>query len=331
MATLGLALFAVLLYATYLAYTAPDAPPEPRAEIPPRMALPPAPVAAGVDSSAHAVDPLSLQARADVLAGQTPERRNQLLVVDSFLLIAGRYPDAEEQRRWLLPGGPVTKVLLDLRRSGQSDETIGRFIAGSLLEGSARSVPLIAAPAGTDADGAAQIGAMIARAVRTTPDDPVQLSRRYGLASSGATPENHLTRMLEELSPARSISAHRPAPDALLELEVEGMRAALREGNLVVVSGADAATNGRLILVAGFDARGDFLVRDPLRRLPERTGAVRLKAFLARPGLAGADGTPGTWFAVPLRGTSVARSERSALCWIRALEGEPLTGDCTPE
>jgi len=306
-ATLGFAVAGVLLYGAYLLYfQEPQIAPEPA-----RRPAPLRPVSGGraVLSSGGRED-LSAQEKKAILASQSAEKRNQIIVVDAYLQILGRYPNAREQAAWLPLDSPGGKTLAELRRSGQDDEVIARHVTGQLLESAASArFPRLGKPLrpGSVGDDAGSIAALLARAFGAdlgVGDEAArvrQLERTYGLPADGTTPLDSLTAMLRDLSASSDVTEHFIEERTPLEVELEAIRAVLRHGRLVVISGADSSTHGRLVLAVGFDAQGNLLVRDPQGRMPERVGTPMLKAFLTRPGLVGAQGTPGLWIELPAR------------------------------
>ncbi|MDQ3265753.1 MAG: hypothetical protein M3Y59_19215 [Myxococcota bacterium] len=306
-ATLGFAVAGLLLYAAYLLYfqEPPVAPP------PPRRASAVRPTLGGrAVISSGGPGELSAQDRQALLASQSAHKRNQILVVDAYLQILGRYPNAREQAAWLPIDSPAAKTLAQLRKSGQDDEVISRHISGQLLESAASArFPSLRKVARADSTGddAGVIAALLARALGAdlgTGDEGTlirQLQRTYGLAEDEPTPLASVTAMLRDLTGSSDVTEHFLEEGTPLEVEVEAIRTVLRTGRLVVISGADAPTHGRLVLAVGHDAQGTILVRDPRGRMPERAGTSMLKAFLTRPGLVGAAGTPGLWIELPAR------------------------------
>ncbi len=306
-ATLGFAVAGLLLYAAYLLYfQEPAAPPAP-----PRPAPSTRPISGGrAVISSGGPDERTAQDRKAILASQSAQKRNQILVVDAYLQILGRYPNAREQAAWLPPDSPGGKTLAELRKSGQDDEVIARHISGQLLESAASArFPSLrrAAPADGMGDDAGAIAALLARALGAdlgVGDDTAlirQLQRTYGLTEGQTTPIPSLTAVLRDLTGSSDVTEHFLEEGTPLEVEVEAIRTVLRTGRLVVISGADAPTHGRLVLAVGHDAQGNILVRDPRGRMPERVGTPMLKAFLTRPGLVGAQGSPGLWIELPAR------------------------------
>jgi len=315
-ATLGFLIAAGALYATSLVYlkAAPAAVAE-KPKAAPRASLRPAVTVSAPETSPAAEPPVD-PGRQALLASQPDAKRNQILVVDLFLQILGRYPNAQEQAQWLPPESPGARRLLEMRRRGDSDAAIANHIAGSLLELSAKSgrFPLIQVPRSGKAwerveppgDGAAYLGAMLARGLGVETAAQLQdaaLVRRvadeYRLPLDGEAPLEAVEAMLRDLAASSDVVDHLRDEGTSPEVELDAIRNALRLGRLVVVNGADSRTHSRDVLFVGFDGEGNFLSRDPTSRMPPRWSAAALKAFMSKPGLE--DAAPGFWIELPGR------------------------------
>lgn len=236
-----------------------------------------------------------------LLGSQSEQKRNQILVVDLFHEIIGRYPNLREQRLWFDVGSPANQSIQQMRRKGASDAEIANYIAGILMESSEHKgkMPLIKWPAAQLkrpsmdlSDGAAVVGAMVARTVGYRDDIPrandvqlvEQLAKDFGLDRPSDRTLYPMTRMLQTISASSDVNEHFLDDDTSLDVELEAMRVALRRGKLLVLFGSDAPGVYRFIAVSAFDGRGEFVVRDPLGRLPEKLSPVALAAFLVKPG-----------------------------------------------
>jgi hypothetical protein len=245
-----------------------------------------------------------------LLSNQSEQKRNQILVVDLFHEILARYPNLKEQSLWFDVSSPANQALQQMRRRGASDAEIANYIAGLLMESPERKgqMPVIRWPLnqlkrpGMDlSDGAAVVGAMLARAVGYRDEVPrasdaqlvETLAKEFGLDKPSDRSLYPVQRMMQAVSGSSDVNEHFLDADTNLHadtnLEVEAMKVALRRGRLLVLFGSDAPLSYRFIAVAAFDARGDFLVRDPFGRLPERLSPVALLAFLLKPGKSARD------------------------------------------
>src|SRR5262249_12761619 len=70
----------------------------------------------------------------ELLAGQSETKRNQMLVVDLYLQVMGRYPNSKEQKSWFDPAAHLQIELRSLRLIGEEDVGVANFIAGTLME-----------------------------------------------------------------------------------------------------------------------------------------------------------------------------------------------------
>jgi hypothetical protein len=175
--------------------------------------------------------------------------------------------------------------------------------------------------AGREGDGAVVVGALFARAVKYLPaardaDDATlvkTLRARYGLSSGQVTSVKAMTMLLRAASDSTDVGEHWLEAGAPLGVELDAIRTSLRSGRVVVVRGHEpgAGDGGpgpppqpRWVLVAGFDSRGAFLLRDPRGSLAERTEPEGLAAFLrGAPGAAdaGVAVSGGVWLDAPSR------------------------------
>jgi len=243
----------------------------------------------------------------ELLAGQSETKRNQMLVVDLYLQVTGRYPTTKELKTWLDPEAPLQLKLRSLRLVGEEDVGVANFIAGTLMEAPvyrqrfpAPAEALLAeAKAG---DGAAVVGALFARAIGALPeakgDDATLLKAlraRFGLTPSQVTSAKVMTELLRMASESTDVGEHWLEPGEPLAVELDAIRTSLRSGRVVVARGHDPSP--RWVLVAGFDASGAFLVRDPRGGMGEKTEPEQLLAFLrGSPGDAGTVvATGGVW------------------------------------
>ncbi|MFN0062421.1 MAG: hypothetical protein ACKVPX_07875 [Myxococcaceae bacterium] len=249
------------------------------------------------------------------LTGQSEQKRNQILVVDLFHEILGRYPNFREQRLWFELGSPANQALQQMRRAGRSEAELANYVAGMLMDGPEHQgrVPAIADPAGMrrnpsspdPSDGAAVVGAMLARAVGYGAEIPrakdAELVRRLNDKFKLAERERNLepmTRMMRDISGSSDVGEHFLDDTSDLKVEATGIQVALRRGRLIAVNGSDVPGRARYIAVVGFDGKGDFIVRDPTGRLPSKISSIVLMAFLQKPGASPQEGK-GFWLDMP--------------------------------
>ena len=221
----------------------------------------------------------------ELLAGQSETKRNQMLVVDLHLQVIGRYPTTKELKSWLDPEAPLQLKLRSLRLIGEEDVGVANFIAGTLMETPAYRQRFPALPEEKAGDGAAVVGALLARAVGALPeargDDAALLKAlraRFGLSPSQVTSAKVMTEVLRTASESTDVGEHWLEPGAPVAVELDAIRTSLRSGRAVVARGHDPSP--RWVLVAGFDASGAFLVRDPHGVMGEKTEPEKLLAFM---------------------------------------------------
>ena len=180
---------------------------------------------------------------------------------------------------------------------------MANYVAGSLLASSERQdqIPYISqiSPSGVE-DPNAWVGgsyycgptsaAMIARAVgyrsdipRSQDDDLIQhLADTYPTGGAKIsellqTPVGAMTEMLQGVTGA-PVGVHgMPGSDADAVAE---MKAALREGRILVANGNFPGAAGHYIVVSGFDKDGDFIVKDPYGWVPAKCPPEELTGFL---------------------------------------------------
>jgi hypothetical protein len=279
---------------------------------------------AGTKPQAQAAPPGAM-ATPELLAGQSETKRNQMLVVDLYLQVAGRYPTAKERSSWFDAEAPLWLKLRSLRLVGEEDVGVANFIAGTLMEAPAYR-QRFPAPSETlmaqarTGDGAAAVGAMFARQVGALPEargDEAALLRamriRFGLSVAAVTPEKSMANLLREASDSTDVGEHWLEPGAPVDLELDAIRTSLRNGRAVVARGHDPEP--RWVLVAGFDAEGAFLVRDPRGAMGEKTAPEQLLGFLrgaAGPADAGVAVAGGVWLDVPARPLPAAAAGTAA-------------------
>src|SRR5262245_14779283 len=176
----------------------------------------------------------------ELLAGQSETKRNQMLVVDLFLQIAGRYPNGKEQKAWFDPSTPLHQKLRGLRLIGEEDVGVANYIAGTLMEapGYRQRFPappeaLLTAFAG--GDGAAVVGALFARATGYLPETHGEegalvrsLQARFGVSSSQVTQAKAMTALLRAASDSTDVGEHWLEAGAPTAMEVDAIRTSLR-------------------------------------------------------------------------------------------------------
>jgi hypothetical protein len=249
----------------------------------------------------------------ELLAGQSETKRNEMLVVDLYLQVTGRYPSSRELKTWLDPEAPLQLKLRSLRLIGEEDVGVANFIAGTLMEAPAYRRRFPAPPGSLLAeakfgDGAAVVGALFARAIGALPeakgDDATLLKAlraRFGLSPSQVTSAKVMTELLRTASESTDVGEHWLEPGEPLAVELDAVRTSLRSGRVVLARGHDPLP--RWVLVAGFDSAGAFLVRDPRGTMGEKTDPEQLMAFLrGAPGDAGTVVAAGVvWLDVPAK------------------------------
>jgi len=237
-----------------------------------------------------------------LLSKQPLAKRRQILVVDLFLQLLGRYPNVHEQLEWLEDtqrARQVDKMLSD----GRAEGDVANFVAASVMDSKEYSerVPEIRqdAPQGRPrawmgalpAYGAPTVAAMVARAVHYRDD----LTRKQDATlvetlAKGADalgqvhhPAALMTALLRTVSGSTDVGEHWTADQKDDAVEVAAMRTLLRNGRYLVASGLDEDLTRRFVLIFGFAPDGAFLVRDPAGVLPERVSPTRIMALLRRP------------------------------------------------
>lgn len=236
------------------------------------------------------------------LANQPVEKRRQILIVDLFLQLLGRYPNVHEQLEWL-EDTPRSRAVDAKLAKGVPEGDVANYVAAAVMDSKEYRdrIPEIRQdkPSGRPAAwlgalpayGAPTVAAMIARAIHYRDD----LSRKHDAAlierlakDSDALGKAHhpaalMTELLRTVSGSTDVGEHWTADQKEDAVEVAAMRTLLRNGRYLVASGLDAEGQRRFLLLFGFAPDGAFLVRDPTGAFPERVSPTRILALLRRP------------------------------------------------
>ncbi|HYV47090.1 MAG TPA: C39 family peptidase [Myxococcaceae bacterium] len=236
-------------------------------------------------------------------SNQAPQKKDQIAVYDAYAHVLNRAPDAAARQQWLDPQGSGARELADLRARGGTDEDAANWISGALLASNERQdrIPSISQinPSGVEDPSTWKGGgyfcgptsaAMIARAdgyrgdiPRSEDDDFIQhladTFPRGGtpISSKLETDVADMGPMLEEITGAPVGQHGMGGSDAD---SVAQMKAALRDGRLLVANGNFPGANGHYVMVSGFDQKGNFLVNDPYGWIPRECPPERLTEFL---------------------------------------------------
>lgn len=243
-----------------------------------------------------------------LLASQPEEKRNQILLVDLYQQLFARYPDGREQAEWFSGRGADARTLQALRSKHASETEVANFIAGALLDspGARSRVPTVVEEAKSSLDSAATVGLLVARTIHYRDEIPRErdaaflslLRRELDPLPAHANHAATMTALLKSVSGSSDVGEHFMEDTRDDAVEVEGMKTLLRSGRLLVLNGTEGAREARYVLVFGFDREGNFLVRDPALKVPEKVPAPFLVALLRRPGLTLDGSGAGFWLDV---------------------------------
>jgi len=259
-------------------------------------------------------------------ANQAPQKKDQIAVYDAYSRILNRAPDASARQTWLDPRGSGARELADLRARGGTDDDAANRVSGALLASPERQdrIPYLSqiSPAGMESQDAWEgdlyycgptSAAMIGRAVgyrsdipRSEDDDYIQNiadtfkdENGVPISTLDQTPVGVMGPMLETIT-GRPVGQHGMGDSDAQA--VADMKAALRDGRILVANGNFPNASGHYLVVSGFDQQGNFLVKDPYGWVPEKCPPDQLTGFLragnavwwdaAGPSTPAAGGTP---------------------------------------
>ena len=266
------------------------------------LATPTAPAA----KEPEAPDPLTMGLLNDpsgqaLLATQSEQKRNQILVIDLYSQLLGRYPNAAEQRAWFGPRAKEAEALERLRERAATDDEVASYIAGTILDEPAVKARAPALRQASAEENVLTAATIVARAVGLRSDIPRAEDARLTswLARDTPVPPGQANRVSTVKSLLARITGTSDVGEHFVEdanedgVELAAMRTFVRSGKLLVLNGNELDGPSRYVVVFGFDRDGDFLVRDPAGHLPEKVKGAFLMAFLRHPGLMAAPGKAG--------------------------------------
>jgi hypothetical protein len=242
-----------------------------------------------------------------LLASQTEEKRNEILLIDFFRQTLNRYPNAKEQAQWTSAEGSDVRALRVLRGKGASETDVANYIAGAVMDSAMFKSQAPALVVSGVQDSAAAVGTIVARVIHYRDDIPpsrsqglmLRLKQDFGLSGGQTNQVATVTRLLRGIAGTTDIGEHFLEDRNDDRLEVAAMRTLLRQGKLLVLNGNDVESAPRYIVVFGFDREGTFLVRDPLGKMPEKVPPLFLLAFMRKPALMGDASGAGFWLDLP--------------------------------